>query len=166
MNFFRRLGGSKGLASAPAATTKGGAAAASGTQRPANPGMGRFFFGMMLYMVLAFAAQFVLAFVFSYVPGKGQQVLFNVPLLGSITEYLLVWMLVLIGILWGLYKLKVLPRSLGQPRGQVAAAKADPKAAKPAEVKAPREPLSGPNDDAYERVKARLRTERRKARRH
>ena len=76
------------------------------------------------------------------------------------------WMVVLIAILWGLYKLKILPRSLGQPRGQVAAAKADPKAAKVAEVKAPREPLSGPNDDAYERVKSRLRSERRKARRH
>lgn len=166
MSFFRRLGGSKEQTTAPAATTKGGAAAASGTQRPANPGMGRFFFGMMLYMVLAFAAQFVLAFVFSYVPGKGQQVLFSVPLLGPITEYLLAWMVVLIAILWGLYKLKILPRTLGQPRERVAAAKVDPKAAKVAEVKAPREPLSGPNDDAYERVKSRLRSERRKARRH
>src|SRR5690242_16389841 len=55
MSFFRRLGGSKEqtTASAPTATTKGGTPTASGTQRPANPGMGRFFFGMMLYMVLA-----------------------------------------------------------------------------------------------------------------
>ncbi len=169
MSFFRRLGGSKEQTTAPAsaATTKGGATAAPGTQRPANPGMGRFFFGMMLYMVLAFAAQFVLAFVFgSLDPKKGQEILFTVPVLGPITAYLLVWMLVLIGILWGLYKLKILPRSLGQPRERVATAKADPKAAKAAEVKAPREPLSGPNDDAYERVKARLRSERRKARRH
>jgi hypothetical protein len=170
MSFFRRLSGSKEQteAPAPAATTKGGkttpAAQPAAPQRN-NPGMGRFFFGMMLYMVLAFAAQFVLAFVFSYVPGKGQQVLFSIPVLGPITEYLLVWMLVLIGILWGLYKLKILPRTLGQP--QARAAKADPKAAaKPAEVKAPREPLSGPNDAAYERVKSRLRSERRKARRH
>jgi hypothetical protein len=172
MSFFRRLGGSKEQASAPApaAATKGGkptTTQAAAPQRPANPSMGRFFFGMMLYMVLAFAAQFVLAFLFSYVPGKGQQVLFTVPLLGPITEYLLAWMLVLIVILWGLYKLKILPRTLGQPQARAAAAKADPKAAaKPAETKAPREPLSGPNDDAYERVKARLRAERRKARRH
>lgn len=176
MSFFRRLGGGKEQTDAPApaaTTTKGGKTTTSATQttapqRPASPGMGRFFFGMMLYMVLAFAAQFVLAYVFSFVPGKGQQVLFSIPVLGPITEYLLAWMLVLIGILWGLYKLKILPRSLGQPPARAAAAtKADPKATtKVAEVKAPREPISGPNDDAYERVKARLRSERRKARRH
>jgi hypothetical protein len=172
LGFFRRLGGNKEQTEAPALanTAKGGAAPAASAakpQRPAAPGMGKFFFGMMLYMVLAFAAQFVLAFVFSHVPGKGQQVLFTVPLLGPVTEYLLVWMLTLIVILWGLYKLKILPRTLGQPREKVAAVKADPKAtAKPAEAKAPREPLSGPNDDAYERVKAEQRSRRRKARRH
>ncbi len=175
LSFFRRLGGSKEQTDAPApaaTTTKGGKTATPATQtttpqRPASPGMGRFFFGMMLYMVLAFAAQFVLAYVFSFVPGKGQQVLFNIPVLGPITEYLLAWMVVLIGILWGLYKLKILPRNLGQPQARAAAPKADPKAqTKVAEVKAPREPISGPNDDAYERVKARLRAGRRKARRH
>jgi len=165
--FFRSLGGRKGGAE-PAAATSGTSASADKPQRPANPSMGRFFLGMSLYMVLALAAQFVLSFVFARLPASySTQPLFTLPLLGGVTPYLLVWMLVLIGILYALYKFKVLPRTLGQPRPRAATAKVDPRATKAAATtKMVRGPVEGPNDDAYERVKARIRAERRKARRN
>lgn len=151
--FFRSLGGRQD--SAASNTDK--------AQRPPTPSMSRFFFGMSLYMVLAIAAQFALGFL---LPASTRaQVLFTVPLLGPVTTYLLIWMLTLILILYGLYKFKILPRTLGQPRTQ-AAAKVDPKAKAAPTTKVSRTPVEGPNDDAYARVKARIRAERRKTRRN
>lgn len=135
--------------------------------KPAQPGMGRFFFGMSLYMVLALAAQVGLGYLFQVVPGHGAQVLVTLPIVGPVTLALFTWMVVLIGILFLLYKFNILPRSLGgQQRQKLASVKADPKATKAAPARPVREPLSGPNDEAYERVKARIRSERRKERRH
>lgn len=136
--------------------------------RPAQPGMGRFFFGMSLYMVLALAAQVGLGYLFQVMPGHGAQVLVTLPIIGNVTLALFTWMVVLIGILFALYKFNILPRSLGsQQRQKLASVKAtDTKTAKPAPAKPVREPLTGPNDEAYERVKARIRAERRKERRH
>ncbi len=129
--------------------------------------MGSFFFGMSLYMVLALAAQFALTFIFQRLPASySTQAIFTLPLLGGVTTYLLVWMVVLIAILWGLYKFNVLPRSLSQPRAQAATAKADPKAKAAPTTKVKPAPVDGPDDDAYARVKARIRAERRKARRN
>lgn len=161
--FFRSLGGRKSSAE-PAGTS----ASADKPQRPANPSMGRFFLGMSLYMVLALAAQFALSFVFARLPASySTKPLFQLPLLGGITPYLLVWMLTLIAILYALYKFKILPRTLGQPRPRAATAKVDPKAPKAAATtKVVHGPVEGPSDDAYERVKARIRAERRKARRN
>lgn len=135
--------------------------------KPAQPGMGRFFFGMSLYMVLALAAQVGLGYLFQVIPGHGAQVLISLPIIGNVTLALFTWMAVLIGILFALYKFNILPRSLGaQQRQKLASVKADPKTARPAPAKPVREPLTGPNDEAYERVKARIRAERRKERRH
>jgi hypothetical protein len=135
--------------------------------KPAQPGMGRFFFGMSLYMVLALGAQVGLGYLFQVVPGHGAQVLVTLPIVGPVTLALFTWMVVLIGILFALYKFNILPRSLGgQQRQKLASVKADPKTTKAAPAKPAREPLSGPNDAAYERVKARIRSERRKERRH
>lgn len=135
--------------------------------KPAQPGMGRFFFGMSLYMVLALGAQVGLGYLFQVVPGHGTQVLLTLPIVGPVTLALFTWMVVLIGILFALYKFNILPRSLGsQQRQKLASVKADPKTTKAASAKPAREPLSGPNDAAYERVKARIRSERRKDRRH
>jgi hypothetical protein len=171
--FFRALSGRKASATSeptPATAAKGSAqsatTAASGARPQRQPtSMGRFFFGMSLYLVLALAAQFVLTFIFERLPGQGQQVLFSLPILGNVTTYLLVWMLVLVLILYSLYKFNVLPRTLGQPREKLAAVKADPKGTKAAPPKVVREPVEGPNDEVYARVKARIRAERRKARR-
>jgi hypothetical protein len=136
--------------------------------KPAQPGMGRFFFGMSLYMVLALGAQVGLGYLFQVVPGHGAQVLVTLPIVGPVTLALFTWMVVLIGILFALYKFNILPRSLGgQQRQKLASVKAsDTKTAKAAPAKPAREPLSGPNDEAYQRVKARIRAERRKERRH
>ena len=134
--------------------------------RPAQPGMGRFFFGMSLYMVLALAAQVGLGYLFQVMPGHGAQVLISLPIIGNVTLALFTWMVVLIGILFALYKFNILPRSLGGQRQKLATVKAEPKTAKAAPAKPVREPLTGPNDEAYERVKARIRAERRKERRH
>jgi hypothetical protein len=135
--------------------------------KPAQPGMGRFFFGMSLYMVLALGAQVGLGYLFQVVPGHGAQVLVSLPIIGNVTLALFTWMVVLIGILFALYKFNILPRSLGaQQRQKLASVKADPKTTKAAPAKPAREPVSGPNDAAYERVKARIRAERRKERRH
>jgi hypothetical protein len=165
--FFRGLVGRKASADTPASTPATTTASGGRPQRPANPSMGRFFLGMTLYMVLALAAQFLLEFIFVHVPGHGQAVVFTLPLLGAVNQFTLVWMLTLILILYGLYKFKVLPRTLGQPRERTAAAKANPaKDVKAAPAKATREPISGPNDEVYARVKARIRAERRKARRN
>jgi hypothetical protein len=163
--FFRALGGRKGSADAAAPAQ---AASTDKPQRQANPSMGRFFLGMSLYMVLALAAQFALTFIFQRLPASySTQPLFTLPLLGGVTTYLLVWMVVLILILYGLYKFKILPRTMGQPRQRSTAAKADPKAPKAAPTtRAPRGPVEGPADDAYARVKARIRAQRRKARRN
>lgn len=140
------------------------AASGSTAQGPAKPSMGKFFFGMSLYMVLALGAQFVLGFALPV--STRTQVLFTLPLLGPVTTYLLVWMLTLIAILYALYKFNILPRTLGQPRPKAAATKVDPKAKAAPTSKAPRVPVDGPDDDAYARVKARIRSERRKARRN
>lgn len=165
--FFRALGGRKATTETTPAATKGGAQTASGAKPVRQQtSMGRFFFGMSLYLVLALAAQFLLTFIYARVPGQGQQVVFkNLPLLGDVTAYLLTWMIVLVLILYALYKFKVLPRSLAQPREKVATVKADPKNVKAAPAKVVREPVEGPNDEAYVRVKARIRAERRKGRR-
>lgn len=129
--------------------------------------MGRFFFGMSLYMVLALAAQVGLGYLFQVMPGHGAQVLVTLPIIGNVTLALFTWMVVLIGILFALYKFNILPRSLGaQQRQKLASVKAEPKTTKAAPAKPAREPLTGPNDEAYERVKARIRAERRKERRH
>lgn len=137
-----------------------------GKPRPANPSMSRFFLGMSLYMVLALGAQFVLAWVFSLLPKSyTTQALVTLPLLGAVTPYLLAWMATLILILYALYKFKILPRTLGQPAAKTAAAKDDPKAKAAPTAKIVRTPVEGPNDDAYARVKARIRAERRKGRR-
>jgi len=168
-DFFRGLVPGRASANAPASTTAAGAtkSGAASVTAPApqrqRSSMGKFFFGMSLYMILALAAQFALSFIFGRLPASySTQALFNIPLLGPVTTYLLVWMVVLIGILYALYKFNVLPRNLGQPRQKVAPVKAAPKTAT---VKATREPVEGPNDDAYARVKARIRAERRKGRR-
>lgn len=154
--FFRSLG-SRLSGPAPASGDK--------AQRPPTPSMGKFFFGMSLYMVLALGAQFVLGFALPV--STRTQVLFTLPLLGPVTTYLLIWMLTLIAILYALYKFNILPRSLGQPRSKAAAAaKVDPKAKAAPTTKAPRVPVEGPNDDAYARVKARIRADRRKSRRN
>jgi hypothetical protein len=149
-----------------------GPAASSGTTDSAgkpqrNPSMSRFFLGMSLYMVLALAAQFLLSFIFSRLPSSyTTQAIFTLPLLGAVTPYLLAWIATLILILYVLYKFNVLPRTLGgQPRTSTVAAKVDPKAKAAPTTKVTRMPVEGPNDDAYERVKARIRAERRKARR-
>ena len=159
--FFRALGGRKTTAITPAGTAK------DGRTRPVRQqsSMGRFFFGMSLYLILALAAQFILTFIYARVPGQGQQVLFTLPLLGAVTTYIFTWMIVLVVILYALYKFKVLPRSLGQPREKLATVKADPKNVKAAPAKVAREPVEGPNDEAYARVKARIRADRRKGRR-
>lgn len=137
---------------------------ASGTTRPKNPSMSRFFFGMSLYMVLALAAQFGLTFAFQRLPSAySTKALFTLPVLGGVTTYLLVWMIVLIAILFALYKFNVLPRSLSQPR-PATTAKVDPKAKAAPITKVKPTPVEGPNDDAYARVKARIRAERRKGR--
>jgi len=172
--FFRGLVGRKDDAPAPQAVTPTSgkaqptAGAPAAKAAPPRPGMGRFFFGMSLYMVLALGAQFGLGYLFQNVPGHGTQVLVTLPIIGNVTVALFTWMVVLIGILFLLYKFKVLPRNLsGQQRQQVASVKANPskeKESKPA--KPVREPLSGPDDEVYERVKSRNRAERRKARRH
>ncbi|HEY7355391.1 MAG TPA: hypothetical protein VH590_02960, partial [Ktedonobacterales bacterium] len=60
----------------------------------------------------------------------------------------------------------ILPRTLGQPRAKAAATKVDPKAKAAPTTRAPRVPVEGPDDDAYARVKARIRADRRKARRN
>jgi hypothetical protein len=162
--FFRSLGGRRDAKEAGASTSRT-ASSAGQPQRPANPSMGRFFFGMSLYMVLALAAQFLLSFIFQRLPASyTTQALFTLPLLGGVTTYLLVWMLTLVLILYALYKFKILPRSLARPPAQPAA-KVDPKAKAAPTTKVTRAPVEGPNDDAYARVKARIRAERRKARR-
>ncbi|HEY7350561.1 MAG TPA: hypothetical protein VH599_19790 [Ktedonobacterales bacterium] len=160
--FFRSLG-RKDTAEAPASAS-GAATSANKPQRPANPSMGRFFFGMSLYMILALAAQFALSFIFQALPESYRtQAIVTLPLLGGVTPYLLAWMIVLILILYALYKFKVLPRTLGQPRPRAAAA--DPRAKAAPTTKAAHGPVEGPDDDAYARVKARIRAERRKTRR-
>jgi hypothetical protein len=162
--FFSALGGRNGAA-VPAADGK--APSAGQPQRPANPSMGRFFLGMSLYMVLALGAQFALTFIFKQLPASySTQAIFTLPLLGPVTTYLLVWMATLILILWGLYKFKILPRSLGQPRTAATATKVDPKVKAAPTAKVARPVVEGPDDDAYTRVKARIRAERRKARRN
>jgi hypothetical protein len=164
--FFSSLGGRKDGAGA-AASSAGTTNSAGQPQRPANPSMGRFFLGMSLYMVLALGAQFALTFIFQRLPASySTQAIFTLPLLGGVTTYLLVWMLTLIVILYGLYKFKILPRSLGQPRTPATAAKVDPKAKAAPMTKVARPAVEGPDDDAYARVKARIRAERRKARRN
>ncbi len=154
--FFSALGG-----------RKNSAGTAGQPQKPGNPSMSRFLFGMSLYMILALAAQFALTFIFEHLPASySTQPLFTLPLLGGVTTYLLVWMITLILILYGLYKFKILPRSLSQPRPQAATTTTTSSKVKAAPAaKAASTPVEGPNDDAYARVKARIRAERRKARR-
>lgn len=81
---------------------------------PARPkvGMGRFFMGMMIYLFASYLFQIVLAIldVKVFHNALSKTVLFKLPF-GPVNIMTLLFIALLVGLLWGLYKFKVLPSS-------------------------------------------------------
>ncbi len=99
---------------------------AQGGTRPQTPGMGRFFMGMMIYLFVSYLMQFVLAVlnvkVFHYAL-TNTVLIRKLPLLGDLNVMSLIFILILVGVLWGLYKFKILPSNADlRAQGQAMAA--------------------------------------------
>ncbi len=170
-------------ASANGATPGAGAGASSGTQRPGfGRGMSKLAIGMLAYVVGSYALQIVLVLVNStFKLGLEQvQTLFppTTPLIGSMTKFALIYFLLVIVLIWALFRFNVIPRD---PFGQRAAMKtrtsvpAAPTketvswssrrraARKAAQAAATDQPsFAGEHDDEYERVRAMQRARRRR----
>jgi hypothetical protein len=84
---------------------------AQGAARPKSPGMGRFFLGMMIYLFVSYVMQIVLLLLDAKTfHGKlTSTVLFKLPIFGNVNIMALIFMVVLVAVLWGLYKFKILP---------------------------------------------------------
>jgi hypothetical protein len=108
---------------------KGGAFAKGAPQAAAvpRPKMSRFLLGMVAYLI---GAQ-VLTFLLSYLNLQNHwnlqhKVLFSLPLLGNISAFTLLYILSLAGLLYGLYRFRILPSAASlrdQQANAVAAAK-------------------------------------------
>lgn len=115
-NFLSRL-----FAMPSAAGTNG----AAGT-RPQQPGMGRFFFGMMVYLLAAQVMQIVLVYLDAAYWHKTLEttVLTTVPVIGKVTPLAIIFVVILIGLLWALYHFNILPRNMmSSQRAREAAAR-------------------------------------------
>jgi hypothetical protein len=87
--------------------TKGATTAA---ERPKTPGMGRFFIGMMVYLLAAQFFQIGLTWAdVTYHWQLERKQLFTLPVIGNVNALVLIFMVVLVGLLWALYRFKVLP---------------------------------------------------------
>jgi hypothetical protein len=168
--------------SANGATSSNGANGASGTQRPGfGRGMSKLAIGMLAYVVGSYALQIVLVLVNSTFKLRldQAQTLFprTTPLVGSLTKFALVYFLLVIVLIWLLFRFNLIPRdpfgarAAARPRGSVPAPthemvswSARRRAArKAADAAAANEPtFAGAHDDEYERVRAMQRARRRK----
>lgn len=85
---------------------------------PARPRgeMGRFFTGMMAYVIGSFLLQYLLLLANSYfkLNLNATQTLFprNTPLIGSMTSFAIIYLLLLIALIWALYRFNIMPRDL------------------------------------------------------
>jgi hypothetical protein len=174
------LGGLRSFFAPSPATTqvKTGANAGSATSgtstRPAL-NFRKVLLGFLLLLVGVYAIQFLLLFVdvqFFHRALTNTPVLpHSVPLIGGLTLYSLLAIVLMIGLWLLLYRLDLLPRAnKPQPQSSAsgAAANRTRAAKKPApalsgkDAAAARPALSGPNDDEYEQVRMAQRARRRR----
>ncbi|MBA3824538.1 MAG: hypothetical protein H0X24_11675 [Ktedonobacterales bacterium] len=102
-------------------TAKGGAFAKGAPQAGAapRPNMGRFMLGMVAYLIGAQVLTFLLEYLnFRNKWNLDHKILFSLPLLGNVSVFTLFYVLSLAGLLYALYKFRILPSaaSLRQPQ--------------------------------------------------
>ncbi len=121
--------GSKASATTPVtakgnSATRGGATPAASIPRPK---MGRFMMGMVAYLIGSYVIQYLVIFLdVKFKWGLEKKTVVTLPLLGPINGITLVFMLSLVGLLFALYKFRVLPSASSlrqQPATATTAAK-------------------------------------------
>ncbi len=111
----KTIGGGRGSGSsaiAPTASAKNGkdSTTAAAPARRTTPGMGRFLMGMIIYLIGAQIATYGLAFLNTHFNWQlDKKVFFTLPVLGAMTGIQVIFIVILVGLLWALYKFKVLP---------------------------------------------------------
>ncbi|HEY7983980.1 MAG TPA: hypothetical protein VID73_07430 [Ktedonobacterales bacterium] len=168
--------------SANGATTTGANGAAGTPQPKFGRGMSRLAIGMLAYVVGSYALQIVLALVNStFKLGLEQaQAIFprTTPLVGAMTKFALIYFILVIVLIWALFRFNIIPRDPFGARAQARARGKTPAvpttemvswsarkraARKAADAAAANEPtVSGDYDKEYERVRAMLRGRRRR----
>ncbi|HEV2237497.1 MAG TPA: hypothetical protein VGR57_12615 [Ktedonobacterales bacterium] len=171
--------------SAQRATPTTGASGANATPQPKfGRGMSRLAIGMLAYVVGSYALQIVLALINgNFGLGLDQvQTLFpkTTPLIGTMSKFALIYFILVIVLIWALFRFNIIPRDPFGARAQAQArARGNAPAAPPtetvswsarkraarkaADAAATDEPdVAGDYDEEYERVRAMLRGRRRK----
>lgn len=168
--------------SAGGAAPGAGANGASSTPRPGfGRGMSKLAIGMLAYVVGSYALQIVLVLINSTFKLRLDQVqtLFprTTPLVGSLTKFALIYFLLVIVLIWLLFRFNVIPRdpfgarAAMKPRGGVPAAPPSEQVSWSSRRRAARKAhaatanpttFAGAHDEEYERVRAMQRARRRK----
>jgi|GEM_PF-6905349 hypothetical protein len=133
----------------------------------------RYFIGIFIYFILGEFLGIGESAIFARLPKADNPTLAVLPLLGPLQISAVVFALTLILLLVAMYKIDLLPRRLNQAAGARAAKSsaknAVTKSGKNRSADPPKPthsgPVSGPHDEAYERVRAALRQQRRRERR-
>ncbi len=121
------VAGGKNTASAKGSTKPGTSAPSKGATAPTQrPLMGKFMFGMLIYLLGAQVVQYLLIFADArFHLHLATTKLFTLPLFGAVTPLALIFIAVLGVMLWALYKFNILPKN-----SQLAAQRAASIAAK------------------------------------
>jgi hypothetical protein len=172
----------------PPARANGAATGANGATGAPQPkvgrGMSKLLIGMLAYVVGSYALQIVLVLVDStFKLNLGQvQTLFpkTTPLIGPMTKFALIYFLLVIVLIWALFRFNIIPRdpfgaralrdaqrrqspTATPPQGQSSWSSQRRAARRAADAAAVDQPMaSGDHDDEYERVRAMQRARRRK----
>jgi hypothetical protein len=174
--------------STPASRATGATAGANGATGTPQPkfgrGMSKLLIGMLAYIVGSYALQIVLVLADStFKLNLGQvQTLFphTTPLIGTMTKFALIYFLLVIVLIWALFRFNIIPRDpfgaramnearrrqsqpAAPPQGQASWSSQRRAARRAADATAADQPTpAGEHDDEYERVRAMQRARRRK----
>jgi hypothetical protein len=97
----------------------------SATGAAPRPAMGRFMLGMVAYLIGSYVIQYLIIFLdVKFKWGLEKKTLVTLPLLGPINGITLIFMLSLVGLLFALYKFRVLPSATSMRQAGANAATA------------------------------------------
>jgi hypothetical protein len=171
--FFRGLGSRPATTTAAPATNSRSAArtqASAANRRQTT----RYFIGIFAYFILGEFLGIAETAIFAKLPSADNPTLAVLPALGKVQLNAVIFALTLILLLVVMYKLNLMPRRLNQIAGAPAAGSSRAPAKGSSRGKTPEPtaqrtvhtgPVPGPHDEAYDRVRASLRQQRRRDRR-